>query len=275
MKYTEFLELSKKVTEEVRDSIKKISSDNLRLEVGMGKDGTPTKKVDKVAEDAALKILKEYDFRVVSEESGVMGDGDIFVALDPVDGTFNATRGIPIYSISMCFSKSERLCDTFFAYVSNLSTGTEYYASGEWNNGKAFRDGERIYVSNEESIHCNAIFYYPRKNYGFRRIRIFGSAALELCFVAEGSVDCFIDIRNSSIYQNQGVSFQSAPREGLLRIYDVAAGVFISRCANAVTTDIHGNLLDSRKINMDERLTLLVANEKLHKNILKVFKGEK
>ncbi|RLI79327.1 inositol monophosphatase [Archaeoglobales archaeon] len=243
------LEISRKVKENVKKSIEKVEDKGVT--VGMGKDGTPTKKIDKVAEDAALEILREYDVKVVSEESGVVGEGDVIVALDPIDGTFNASRDIPIYSLSLCFSKSEYFKDAFFGYVYNLATDVEYYA-----NNKAYKNGERIEASNEGSIYCNAIVYYPKKDYGFKRIRIFGSAALELCFVADGSVDCFIDLRGD---------------KGFLRIYDVAAGAYIAKCANAVVTDLKGNSLDNKQFTMEEKLHVVATNKILHEKLIKLF----
>ena len=258
MKHLELLELCRNIEEEVRKAIEGLSRSELNQEVGMGKDGTPTKKVDRIAEDVALRILREYDFRIVTEESGVLGDGDIYVALDPVDGTFNASRSIPIYSVSLCFSNSERLGDAFFGFVVNIATGTEYYSYGGWEVGKSFKDGKKISTSKEEDINCNAIFYYPKKDYGFKRVRIFGSAALELCFVADGSVDVFIDLR-------------SHENKGFLRIYDVAAGLLISTNAGAKATDIRGKSLEEKRFSMDERLTLIVANPILHGKIKKVL----
>ncbi len=256
MKHLELLDICRSIKDRVREAIEKLSPSDLRVEVGMGKDGTPTKKVDRVAEEIALGILTDYDFRIVTEESGILGDGETIVALDPIDGTFNASRGIPIYSISLCFSSSEKLGDAFLGYVANLATNTEYYSYGGWGKGEAYKDGKRINVSTIDSINCNAIFYYPDKDYGFRRVRIFGSAALELCFVADGSVDCFIDTR-------------SHKNRGFLRIYDVAAGLLIARNAGAITTDISGKGVEEKRFTMDERLTLVVANEGLHGKIIK------
>ncbi len=250
MNAREALEISRKVKENVKKSIKKIEDKGVN--VGMGKDGTPTKKIDKVAEDAALEILKEYDVKIVSEEIGVVGDGDITVALDPIDGTFNASRDIPIYCISLCFSKSKYFRDVFLGYVYNLAVDVEYYA-----NNYAYKNGKKIEVSDENSVYCNAIVYYPKKDYGFKRIRIFGSAALELCFVADGSVDCFIDLRG---------------KKGFLRIYDVAAGAYIAKRANAIVTDLEGNSLDYKQFTMEERLHIIAANRKLHEKLVKLIK---
>jgi len=248
----EALRLSRAVAENVRKALTSMPLSKRRETVGMGQDGTPTKAADKVAEDIAVSILKRGAVTIVTEESGVIGDGDIFIALDPLDGTFNATRGIPIYSVSLCFSDSNRLKDAFFGYVYNLATGDEYYA----DSTGAYRNGERVKVSDEKSLYCNAIIYYPNKNYPFKRMRIFGSAATELCFFAEGSFDCFIDIR----------------RNGMLRIYDVAAGIFVAEKAGGKTTDDNGDDLGNKKFDMQERLKIVAANEELHKKLLELIK---
>ena len=161
MKEREALEISREVAEEVRRAVIRIAGTKESGEiVGMGKDGTPTKRIDKVAEDVALSVLRRYDVRIVSEEAGIVGDGDVYVALDPIDGTFNATRGIPLYSVTLCFSKGN-LGSAFFGYVMNLATGDEYYTL----NGKAFKNGERIEVSSKENVEdCDAIFYFTELN---------------------------------------------------------------------------------------------------------------
>lgn len=247
----EALEVSRKVTEEVKKSISKISNQELSSEVGIGKDGTPTKKIDKAAEDAAIQVLEEHDVTVVSEEAGVVGEGDIYVALDPIDGTFNAGRGIPLYSVSLCFSTSPRIGDTFMGYVCNLVTGTEYRA-----DTKAYKNNKRIAVSDKSSVEeCNAIFYYPDRKFNFKKIRIMGSAALEVCMIADGTFDCFIDSRGD---------------KGFLRVYDIGAGLHIAKSVGAVVTDTEGNSLDEKRIKMDERFKLVVSNKELHPQLLEL-----
>lgn len=142
----------------------------------------------------------------------------------------------------------------FFGYVTNLATGDEWYASGA-----AYKNGERVKVSQREDVRCNAIMYYPNREYGFRRVRIFGSAALEICFVADGSIDCFIDIRN-----NGG--------RGMLRVYDVAASIYIASKAGAVVSDDEGREVWDKRITMDERFKLVIANQRLHKKLLEILK---
>ncbi|WP_456329569.1 bifunctional fructose-1,6-bisphosphatase/inositol-1-monophosphatase [Archaeoglobus sp.] len=246
------LRISREIAKNVRKAVSAMPLKERVKEVGMGKDGTPTKAADKVAEEAALEILKKESVTVVTEESGVVGEGDVFVALDPLDGTFNATRGVPVYSVSLCFSQSDKLKDAFLGYVYNLATGDEYYA----DSTGAYRNGERIRVSDESSLYCNAIIYYPNKDYPFKRMRIFGSAATELCFFADGSFDCFIDIRPGK----------------MLRIYDAAAGVFIAERAGGKVTEIDGSSLGNKKFDMQERLNIVAANEKLHAKLLELVR---
>ncbi len=253
MKPSEALELSRKIAGEVRKEVLKISGKKeAGITVGIGKDGTPTKKIDSVAEKIAIDILSEADVKVVTEESGVIGSGDVTVALDPIDGTFNATRGIPIFSISLCFLKGDKIKDAFFGYVMNLATGDEYYSL----NGKSFKNGETIRVSEKDDVRCDAVVYYPRREYPFKRVRIYGCSSLEICYVAEGSIDAFIDVRGG---------------RGYLRSFDIAAAVFIAKNSGAKVTDPEGNPIEDKRVDMQERFRLVVANGKLHEKILSVL----
>ena len=248
----EALELSKNVSEEIERAVKKIvGKDEAGITVGIGKDGTPTKKIDRIAEEIAIRILREHDLRIVSEESGVVGDGDVWVALDPIDGTFNATRGFPFYGVSLCFSRSQMLRDTFLGFVKNLATGDEYYS-----DRKAYKNGRKIAVREVDDVECNAIFYYPYKRYPFRRIRILGSASLEICLVAEGSFDCFIDVRKGK------------DGRGFLRVYDVSASIYIAKNAGAVISSLDGDDIWEKKISMEERFRLLISGRKIHEKLM-------
>ncbi len=255
MKVSEALEISRKIAEDVEKAVNRIAgSREAGVTVAMGKDGTPTKKIDRIAEDIALKILREHDLKIITEESGVVGDGETIVALDPLDGTFNASRGIPFYSIALCFSKTEALGGMFFAYVRDLASGTEYHS-----DGKSYRNGERIKVSETDDVRCNAIIYYPDRIYPFRRIRVFGSSALEICMVADGTFDCFIDIR------------KDGNGRGYLRVFDISASLFIARNAGAEISSLDGDDLWKKRFTMDERFRILVSGKNLHEKLLDVL----
>lgn len=241
------LSLSREVAKNVLKAINSIPVSRRGEFYDFGKSGV-TKLVDKVAENAALEVLKKEKLRILSEECGYVGEGDVFVALDPLDGTFNAVRGIPIYSVSLCFSDSEKFGDAFFGYVFNLCSCDEYYA-----DLKAYKNEKVIKVGEKEKLEeLNAIVYYPDRLLPFKRIRALGSAALETCYVAEGLFDCFIDLR------------------GMLRIFDVAGGIYILEKAGGIAVDERGNSLKNKKFEIAERVNVIATNKKLCKKLLEL-----
>ncbi|MCS7118609.1 MAG: inositol monophosphatase family protein [Archaeoglobaceae archaeon] len=242
------LVISRRVAKNVQKALISIPLEKRGEILGFGKSGV-TKFVDKVAEDKALEILLKENLRILSEECGYVGEGDVFVALDPLDGTFNAVRGIPFYSISLCFSDSEKFEDTFFAYVFNLVNGDEYHAGD-----KAFKNDKEIKVKLEEDLSkMDAIVYYPTKKLPFKRIRIYGSAALETCFIAGGVFDCFIDLRS------------------MLRIFDVSAGIYIAEKAGAIAVDEKGQSLASKRFEISERVNVVLSNKSVCKKLLELI----
>ena len=96
--------------------------------IGLGADGTPTKYIDKIAEDVAIKTLKKSDVAVnlLSEEAGLIDQGGEYLfILDPVDGTRNATRGIPYFSVSLAIGK-KKVSDIEFGIVKNIANKDEF-----------------------------------------------------------------------------------------------------------------------------------------------------
>jgi fructose-1,6-bisphosphatase/inositol monophosphatase family enzyme len=143
---------------------------------------------DLVADRAAIEVLVTAGVQVVSEESGRTGDGALVCVLDPIDGSTNFDRGIPFYSTSMCvLDAGEMRC----SLVVNLATDTWYSAV----RGKgASKDGEPIAPSvvtalGSAIVSCAGA---PTRNPGWAQFRALGSASLELCAVADGSLDGFV-----------------------------------------------------------------------------------
>ena len=250
---------AKAVATAIRDMVGTAASGQM---VKMGADGTPTKSIDKAAEDAILDRLRasEMGFKVLSEEIGEVMIGekpDYFLHLDPLDGTFNAIRGIPFYSVSFFFSKD----DTRFGYVSDLASGHSYYAE---NGRGAYADlGSRLFVSGTRDLKDFSICAYTlRPNTGrivaigdkVRRIRTLGSTSLEMALVASGKLDAFVDLR------------------GMLRVVDVAAGKLILEEAGGLITDADGNELHLDG-NMWQRKDLIGSNGLSHKDLLQLIGG--
>ena len=174
---------------------------------------------DLVADAAAIEVLVAGGLQVLSEESGRSGDGAQVCVLDPIDGSTNFDRGIPYYSTSMCvIDEAGMRC----SLVANLATDTWYEAT----RGKgATRDGEPIRSSRATGIAGSILSFsgFPRRHGGWTQFRALGSAALELCAVADGSLDGFAVVGTAH-----------------LRAWDYLGGLLMVHEAGGTTVDLDG-----------------------------------
>jgi len=260
-----------------RDNVKKritpfleIAREKLQQNLGIGAGGDPIKQVDIEAEKAIVETIlgQNISFTLISEESGIREYGENpnenYVTADPIDGTTNLTRGIPFYATSIAVSAKPELDAVHAALVADLFHGTTYTA--EKGNG-ACRNGEKIAPS-KQTILENAVIGIDLNTYKAREIapkitsliertkhiRHLGANALELCYVADGTTDAFIDIR------------------GKLRTTDTAAAWLIIKEAGALITTPNGEPLNA-KLDPKEKLTFVAsANPQIHKKILSLIK---
>lgn len=257
------LKLSREAFRAASDSICDLAgTDTAGIIVRMGADGTPTAKIDIAAEDAIVEVLKAdgRSMRIISEELGelVIGDSPEFsVVIDPLDGTYNASVGIPFYNVSIAVASLD-LSYVKFGYVSNLALSEEYYAEA----GKgAYLNGKKVKTSLNSELRelCVSVYGYrqnverTRNIYkNVRRVRLFGSVALELCYVASGRLDALVDVRNA------------------LRVTDVAAGQLILTEAGGLVTDGEGNSLKLPD-SVTSRVEIVASNGCAHEKLLKLL----
>jgi len=145
---------------------------------------------DLAADEAAMAVLGRAGVGVLSEESGLhQPEREIVVVLDPVDGSTNASRGFPWYATSLCALDAE---GPRVALVVNQATGTRFDAA---RGGGARCDGLAIGPSGVTTISQSLIGLsgHPETNYGWRQYRALGASALDLCCVAAGAMDGFVD----------------------------------------------------------------------------------
>ncbi len=225
----------------------------------IGADGTPTEKIDEVAENAALRVLEKSgrSMRFVSEELGEKMFGakpEFTFVLDPIDGTFNAVNNIPFFCVPIAIAGSD-LSDIRYGYVKNLVNGDIYTAE----KGKgAFLNDRLIHVSEKQELSDLSVISYsqrphaiPINNHNVRRVRVYGSAALELCYIASGIFDAFIDMRN------------------MLRVTDIAAGKLIVEEAGGRITGWNGKPL-STPLDVRQRVNLIASNGRVHDKLLEL-----
>jgi fructose-1,6-bisphosphatase/inositol monophosphatase family enzyme len=152
--------------------------------------------LDLVADDVALRVLHGAGFRVMSEESGVTGDGALTVVVDPIDGSTNCDHGVPFYATSLAVLKDDELVA---ALVMNQATGSTYEAE---RGAGAFRDGVAITPSAQRDIAKSIVSFsgLPKQHLGWAQYRSLGAASLEICLVADGSLDVFSVARRSGLH---------------------------------------------------------------------------
>ena len=152
-----------------------------------GRDGQYAS--DLVADSAALPVLQDAGLAVLSEESGRSGDAELVAAVDPLDGSTNASRPLPWFATSICVVEGDR---PRVAVVHDHASGVRWDAIA---GGGARVDGaalpRRASVSLDEAI--VAINALPSRNPGWGQFRCFGAAALDLCAVADGRFDAYVD----------------------------------------------------------------------------------
>lgn len=193
-------------------------------------------KSDLVADQAAVSVLVGAGFGVFSEESGGHHlERQVVVSLDPIDGSTNAWRGLPWWATSMCAIDSE---GPFAAVVVNQATGERFEAA---RGGGARRDGSPISPTSCTSIDeaIVAVSGYPSSHSGWAQFRAFGAAALDLCAVACGQLDAFVDWSSEAL----------AP-------WDYLGGLLVCREAGAVVVEPFGRDL---QVFGEERRTVVAA----------------
>src|SRR2546430_9672893 len=128
----------------VQHAVEAFSGDPAEV-VGRGADGAPSARIDRFAEETVLRVL-DYEgaaLNVLSEEAGyIERGGKATLVLDPIDGTHNAIRGIPAYSVSLPIAH-ERPSDGQEALVRHLDSSATYYAA---KGGGAFLNARSIRV---------------------------------------------------------------------------------------------------------------------------------
>ncbi|MDZ7677035.1 MAG: inositol monophosphatase [Acidimicrobiales bacterium] len=145
---------------------------------------------DVEADQVAVRRLVDAGVGVLSEESGLHHPGrDVVVVLDPLDGSTNAAHGVPWYATSLCAVDAD---GPLAAVVVDLAHDRWYRAQ---RGGGATLDGGSIAPGVATSLDDAFVGLsgLPPRHLGWRQFRALGAAALDLCAVADGTLDAFVD----------------------------------------------------------------------------------
>lgn len=254
--FPKIIQISKEAGEIIREGFGK----KLTLEYKSNTSDFVT-NIDKAAESRIINFIKkEYPtHNILAEESGVQNnDSEYTWVIDPLDGTMNFAHGLPIFSVSIAVMKNSEI---IAGVVYDVMNDTIY--SAEKGSG-AFQNEKRIVVNEnsdlEKSLLVTGFPYNIKENPDFaierfikflinsRGVRRLGSAALDLCHVANGTFDGYWEVN--------------------LQSWDMAAGILLVEEAGGKITNFGNEQIDifSKQI--------LATNSKVHNEMLKVLNEE-
>jgi myo-inositol-1(or 4)-monophosphatase len=252
-------------TKEVQSKVSEVvGRGEVSKAVEVGASGDTTLVADKEAENELFRALTPIKgLRIISEEAGNWGDprASLVAIVDPLDGSSNFERRIPFYCTSVAVAKGGSLKDISWALIRNLVTGDVYWAE----KGKgSFKNGNRLSGSARATLRevvldvdfsrgsPELVAKLARLVTSVNRQVHIGANALELCFLAEGAVDAFVDLR------------------GRMRMTDFAAGYLIAREAGAEVTAENGSPLEL-PINLGTRMGFVASGNRLiHADVLEL-----
>ena len=250
-------------TERVKTAVSALSRKEDRGKtVGVGASGDNTIIADKRAEDLLLESIGRVEnVRILSEEAGSVGDAwaKTLAIVDPLDGSSNFEKGIPFYCTSVAVVEGDSIDDTRVGVVRDLVTGDVYHAI---RGGGAKKNGRLIRTSLVSSLPLAVIGVDLSRSTtdlvkgfaplisGAKRHLHLGANALELCYLADGTIDAFVDARE------------------MIRITDFAAAFLIAEEAGAKITGVDGDRIEPR-FDLEHRFSFAgSANADLHDEIL-------
>ena len=225
------------------------------LQVSSKGPGDFVSSADKRTEKTLIEELQKAhpDYGIITEETGIINKSNIKNRwiIDPIDGTMNFLNGIPQFAISIAYEKdNEIICGVIFNPITN-----EMFCA-EKGNG-AYLNNSRIRVSNKKKLKDallvtggpkgaskikNKIYSeYINVSNNVSNVRKFGSAALDMAYVACGRFDGY--------WQRE------------LNYWDIAAGVIIFREAGGFIDFFEDDLSYPLKKNV------LASNSNIHQEL--------
>ena len=234
-----------------------------KLQVSMKGPANFVSAADRRAEETLYAELAKarpgYGF--LGEEGGVREGADKTHTwiVDPLDGTTNFLHGIPQFCISIGLEREGQMVS---GVIYNPVTDDLYTAEkghGAYLNNKRLRVAARKDLAS--SVIATGLPFMGKEGHARASaemaevmnvtagIRRFGSASLDLAYVAAGRFDAFW--------------------ERSLQAWDIAAGIVLLREAGGMITDLRGGA------DMLTQGSVLAGNENLHPQLLKLLKGVK
>ena len=226
------IEAAREAGQFLKESVGKVRT----IEIKEGEERNMVSEIDRGSEERIIRIIRRHypTHGILGEESGSSTPGaDYKWVIDPLDGTTNFLHGLPVFSVTIGIE-----------YRGEIIAGVVYdpnqdiLYTAEKGSG-AYMNGERMHVSKTEKLINSLLMtgfpYDVARNPGHTvehfvsflmeagAVRRFGSAAIDLCYVAAGKLDGFWEVN--------------------LNPWDMAAGVLMVKEAGGTLSDFEGSPL--------------------------------
>lgn len=199
--------------------------------------------------------------RIITEESGVLsGDSEFVWYIDPLDGTVNYAHDVPIFSVSIAFGTRQKI----LLGVVYEPMRDECFSAARGQG--AFLNGQPVHVSAAEDLGhsllvtgfgydlwnnpVNNLDHFSSFSLQSQGVRRFGSAAIDLCYVAAGRMDGYWELS--------------------IRAYDIAAGALMVEEAGGIITRT-----DGQADYLRPPCSILAANPSIHPLMLQVLREQR
>ncbi|MDO8727264.1 MAG: inositol monophosphatase family protein [Candidatus Methanoperedens sp.] len=253
---------------EIRNVIRSFINDNTDYaEMLVQRPKDITRRMDMAAEHALDEALTKRGLsaRIISEELGdrIVGNHPEFMLVfDPIDGSTNATCGIPFFCTSLAYTEKTDIAgfsDITMAVICDITNNT-YCAEkgkGAFLNGKRITGGKRgARPKPVVSVYSYGVPEVPAGLIELEKsiiVRALGSIALDMCYVADGTLDGVIDTR------------------GLVSGYDVMASALVLKEAGGQLCNLRGKPIIDDDVKATGISLIGTKNNDLNERIVRVL----
>ncbi len=223
------------------------------LRIGAG--GDQTRRADVVAEDLAVELIRKEHLpvRIVTEESGIIdlvSKPEYIILMDPLDGSMNYVSLIPFAAVSMAIAyyREPYFSKILAGAISNIFLKETYSFSkdrvcidGSLYKSSSINTGAIVVYANNPRLY-SLVSMFVKESPGYR-VRVLGSASLELSYVG---------LNRISLFYNDS---------GKLRNVDIAPAASFTKKTGCIIVDVYGRELDFRLDNL-YRVKSIIAGKK-------------
>ncbi len=242
----EVLKIVEKTSQFIAAEFGKVRADQVEIKDHNSLVSYVDKKAEELLVDGLSALIPGSGF--VTEEDTIDRKETYTWIIDPLDGTTNFLYGIPHFSVSVALEYKDEL---ILGVIGDVMNKELFYA---WKGGGAYMNGHKINVNPATNFaDCVIATGFPYESYynktpyfsmmekvmnEARGLRRFGSAALDMAWVANGRFNAFY--------------------ETSLNAWDVAGGIVICQEAGGILSDYQGGK------KHETGSSIIVANKTIH-----------